>query len=235
LWATANVSIAGADVSGLALSLQPGLTVAGRVAFDASTLQPPSLDGVRVLLSPVLTTGQVSVGQLNVLTDAQGAFMLRGLMPGRYTVRALPAATTKGWLLRSVVSRGRDIADVGLEVAAGTDASDLVATFTDRIGELTGVFQDASGRPAPEYTVVLFSTDRTLWRAPVRRVVWARPASDGRFTLRNLLAGDYFLAAAGGVEPGAVNDPEFLEQLAPGAIKVTLAEGEKQTQDIRIR
>jgi protocatechuate 3,4-dioxygenase beta subunit len=235
LWATMNVSIAGADVSGLTLSLQPGLTVAGRVVFDASTLQAPALAGVRVSLAPVLTTGQVSVGQLSAQTDAGGGFSLRGIMPGRYTIRAFPPVATKGWLLRSVVSRGRDVADTGLDIAAGTDAGDVVATFTDRIGEITGVFQDASGRPAPEHTVILFSTDRALWRAAVRRVVWARPASDGRFTLRNLLAGDYLLGAAAGVEPGSIADPEFLEQLAATAIKVTIAEGEKKTQDIRIR
>jgi hypothetical protein len=235
LWATTNVTIAGADVSGLTLSLQPGLTVAGRVAFDASTPQPPALAGVRVSLAPILTTGQVSVGQFGAQTDAEGRFSLQGVMPGRYTVRAFSPVTAKGWLLRSVVSRGRDIADVGLEIAPGTDAGDLVATFTDRIGEITGVFQDASGRPAPEHTVVLFPTDRALWPAPGRRVVWARPASDGRFTLRNLLGGDYLLAAAAGVEPAAIADPEFLEQLATVAIKLTLAEGEKKVQDIRIR
>jgi hypothetical protein len=205
------------------------------VAFDASTLQPPALEGVRVFLTPILAAGQVSVGQFSGQTDPEGRFSLQGIMPGRYTVRALPPVTAKGWLLRSVVSGGRDVADVGLDIAPGTEASDLVATFTDRIGEITGVFQDASGRPAPEYTVILFSTDRALWRTPVRRVVWARPASDGRFTLRNLLPGEYLLAAAAGAEPAAIADIEFLEQLAAAAITLTLAEGEKKTQDIRIR
>jgi hypothetical protein len=235
LWATANVSVAGGDLSNILLTLQPGLTVTGRVAFDATTLQAPPLAGVRVSLAPVLSAGQVSVGQLSAQTDADGAFSLNGIMPGRYQIRAFPPPATKGWLLRSVVSRDRDVADLGVEIAAGSDLTGLVATFTDRIGAIAGVFQDASGRPAPEYTVVLFPTDRALWSAGFRRVLSARPASDGRFTLRNLLAGEYLLAAATEVEPGMTADPEFLEQLATAAIPVTLAEGEQRVQDIRIR
>ena len=42
------------------------------------------------------------------------------------------------------------------------------------------------------------------------------------------------IAAVTDVEPGAINDPDFLEQLVAGAVKFELAEGEKKVQDIRI-
>jgi hypothetical protein len=61
-----------------------------------------------------------------------------------------------------------------------------------------------------------------------------RPGTDGKFTVRNLPAGSYSIVAVTDVEPGEWYDPEFLSQLASAAMRVTLSEGEKKTQDIRI-
>jgi hypothetical protein len=42
------------------------------------------------------------------------------------------------------------------------------------------------------------------------------------------------MAAVTDVSPTEVSDPSFLEQLVGASFKVTLAEGEKKTQDLRI-
>ena len=233
LWATTEVVVSGRDETNLQLSLQPGVAISGKVVFDATTLPPPALNAMRASVSPILTGSQVSVGQFQGSVGDDGTFSIR-VMPGRYNVRAtLPSGTT-GWLLRSAMLGGRDVADDGFDVRAGDDPAAVTLTFTDRPGEINGALQDASGRPAPDYFIIVFPTNKTLWRAGARRIQQVRPGTDGRFTVRNLLAGEYQIAALTDVASGEAFDPAFLEKLVGHTVVVSLGEGEKKVQDIRI-
>lgn len=60
------------------------------------------------------------------------------------------------------------------------------------------------------------------------------PRSDGAYSAR-VPAGEYFVAALTDLEPGDTNDPAFLDQLIPNAIRLAVADGERKTQDIRIK
>jgi protocatechuate 3,4-dioxygenase beta subunit len=232
LWAISEVVVAGRNVPDVAVALQPGLPVTGRIRFDATTLSPPAGDAVRVSLNPVLAASQVSVGQLtSYATD--GSFAL-AVMPGRYQPRAFLPAGTTGWLLSSALIGDRDVADEGFDVRLGDPPVALTLVFTDRPAELSGVLQDASGRPAPDYFIILFPADAAKWRAGARRIQQVRPGTDGRYVVRNLLAGEYRLAALTDVAPGDAFDPAFLETLVPHAIALTIGEGERKVQDIRI-
>jgi hypothetical protein len=62
-----------------------------------------------------------------------------------------------------------------------------------------------------------------------------RPATDGRFVFADLPAGAYVLAAVDDLEPSDLNDPKFLEALSHAGIPVSLSEGEKKRQDVRLR
>jgi hypothetical protein len=42
------------------------------------------------------------------------------------------------------------------------------------------------------------------------------------------------LVAVTDVEPGEWFDPDFLEQLAAASMRITLSDGEKKTQDLRL-
>ena len=226
----------GVDVQGVALSLQPGMTVSGRVSFDGTTAKPPAdLTTVRVSLQPVLTGSQVSIGQLSSPVNADGTFVARGVMPGRYRISSLVSAAggAPGWTARSAMTGGVDALDLPFEVHGGRNVAGVEVTFTDRTIELTGMLTDAVGKPAPEYFLIAFSADRNLWAAP-RRVTQARPGTDGRFTIRTLRPGQYLLAAVTDLEPGVSTDPELLESLMSSAITITLVEGDKKVQDVRI-
>ena len=139
-----------------------------------------------------------------------------------------------GWSLQSAVAKGREILDFPLDVAPNDEITDVVVTFSDAQQEVSGSLQDPSGRPAPDYTIIVFASDNRYWTSPTRRIRSTRPGTDGRFSVAGLPPGEYLMAAVADVAPADVNDPAFLEQLVGASFKFTLAEGEKKSQDLRI-
>jgi hypothetical protein len=130
---------------------------------------------------------------------------------------------------------GRDLADVPLAVDAGAnDLEGLVVTFTDRAASISGRLVDPGGQPVTRYSIVVATTDRSLWLPNARRIRAVQPATDGSFTVSGLPAGEYAIAAAEDVEAADLADPAFLEQLLAAAFKVTLADGEQKRQDLRV-
>ncbi|HKV98429.1 MAG TPA: carboxypeptidase-like regulatory domain-containing protein [Vicinamibacterales bacterium] len=225
-WALADLTLADADVSGIELTLQPGLRMSGRVVFDGGTPTSPIAP-----LRLVEVTGSTNVPPSGA-ARADGTFEILNIMPGTYT--AIAPGYDSRWLLRSVVAGGRDILDLPLEIGPTGDVTGAVATFTDQHTELSGLLQSASNVAAPEYFVVVFSPDRNVWRLGARRVQFTRPSTDGRFSFRDLPAGDYLIAALTDMEPMDLGDASFLERLMPAAVAVHLNEGEKKTQDLKI-
>ena len=61
-----------------------------------------------------------------------------------------------------------------------------------------------------------------------------RPDQNGRFQLRGLPAGDYYLAAIDPQQPGEWFDPRFLDEQRADASRVTLSDGDTRTHNIRI-
>ena len=78
----------------------------------------------------------------------------------------------------------------------------------------------------------MFPADHALWTSNARRIQSTRPATDGRFSVRDLPAGDYLMARLS--ISFIVNDPKFLEALVSSSVRVRLADGEKRQQDLRV-
>ena len=81
----------------------------------------------------------------------------------------------------------------------------------------------------------LFAADKSFWVPQARRIVTSRPGTDGKFTFRNLPAGEYRLTAVTDVEPGEWYDPSFLGQLVNASIPISVKDGEKKVQDIKVQ
>jgi hypothetical protein len=226
-WALADITVGDDDVA-VALTLQPPLRVSGRVTFDARTRPVPNPADVRVRLEDIANASNfVPIG----LPRADGTFQITGVLPGTYLVSTPSADTT--WWLKSAVAGGRDLLDFPLDIGASS-VGDVVLTLTDQRTEIAGTLQSTANVPAPEYFVVVFSADRAFWRPLSRRVQFTRPGTDGRYTFRDLPAGEYLVAALTDVEPSDLMDSSFLESIAPAAIRVPLAAGERKTQDLRL-
>jgi hypothetical protein len=242
IWAGAEVSVAGSDVE-VILSLAPAPRVSGRVRFDgAGTPAPPDIGAIQVrLASPSGGTitvvngvafGRLPPGPATVRPD--GTFEFAGVLPGQYRVSTTSPPGSR-WGLRSAMLGGDDLLDTLLTVhPSGGDLIGLTLTLTDRRTELTGMLQTPSGTPATDYVVIAFTTERTFWRPDGRRLASARPATDGRFSMPDLPPGDYYLAALTDLDPDEWQTAEFLDQVVPGAVRVTVADGQPTRQDLRI-
>lgn len=251
LWAADTLGVNGQDVGPLSLQLREGLTVEGTVVFEGGGI-PKDVSAVRVAVSRPASGDPVTAMMSRMLNTATGAanadgtFAVRGLVPGKYAVTVsgkpmrlnpiipgMPAATS-GWVVKSIRWRDQDLADAGVDVQPEAPVTGVIVTLTDRPSELSGTVIDVAGRPTGAFPIVVYSVERAFWGAGSRRVVQAQPASDGKFKVIGLPPGEYYVSAVTRLEPGDLENRQFLEDLLPAAIRLSLADGEKKTQDLKL-
>jgi hypothetical protein len=231
LWTSAEVTVNEQDFLDLVLQFLPGTSVSGRIGFQGS--QPaPDMTRLRIALGAVPAIAGTAVSPRAITPESDGSFGFTNVAPGKYRVSITGGGA---WSLRSAMLNGRDTLDQPLDVLPGQDVSDVAVTLTDQPTEIAGTLLDQLGRPTPEYAIVVFSTDRAHWATARRRVSGAvKAGSDGRFTVTGLPPGEYFLAVLTDPDPSQLRDPSFLEHLVASAGRVTLGEGEKKVQDVKL-
>jgi hypothetical protein len=233
-WGMADLTVDGREVTNLAITLQDTMTLSGTVAFENAASQP-DLSRLSMTVTPVgiWPFGEMPMPRMSPV-DTQGRFTISGLLPGRY--RVVPSSgVPAGFQIKSSVFAGRDSLDFPIDLKSGEDRGGVAVTFTNRVAEISGTLQDQDAKPVADYTVVLFAADQQYWQPGSRRILSLRPSTSGRFTFRPLPAGDYRLVAVTDLDPTQLADPEFLKQLVPASIPLSVAEGEKKAQDIRVK
>jgi hypothetical protein len=242
LWSETTLSVSGDDISGLALTLEPGPALTGRVTFAEGTMKPPAdLTQWRVaLVTPASLTRRGPVmGSLNpaapIALKADGTFEIAGIPPGGFLFQLTgPGVGPAGWWMTSMMSGDRDLLDRLIQVRPGSPSMNVVLSMSDRHTELSGTLRTSTGQPHADVFVIAFSTDRAMWGPSARRVRAVRPGSDGRFSMPDLPPGEYLLGVVTDIEPEDWQNPALLERLAPTSVKVTLGDGEKKVQDLQL-
>jgi hypothetical protein len=239
-FARTTVAAGGSVPTDVTLALQPGGMVFGRVVAEPSAGGAPIAIGrVSVRLLPAGAVSGAGPGTRSSLLGAieDGSFRFSRVAPGPYRLAVSIAPTTDEsdrWTPRSAMLKGADVIDSLFDVEPGSAIGDIVVALTNRVTELSGTLVDQAGLPAPELFVAVFPVDAAHWRESSRRMVEpAHPDSTGRFAFTGLPPGDYYLAVVNEL----VEDwhaPEYLEQIIPGALRVTLRDGQRVVQDIRL-
>ena len=235
------VVTSGQPLTGVEVRLQPGSRVTGTVVFRPAALTPPK-DASNVLVSLVPSTSNDPLSMISsgvARAAADGTFALEAVIPGRYVLSVGVAEPTQmlQWMPQSVTVNGRELLDLPIEILPGQDVGGVVVTLGDVQQSVQGGLQDASGRPASEYTILLFPVDRAYWLPNSRRVLSTRPATDGRFSFAGPLGpppGRYHLAALTDLDPQEQYKPAVLEEIAQSAITIVVQSGRGTQQDIRI-
>ena len=217
------VTISGRDVLDILLVAAPGVTVAGEQVLEGGAGGLP----MSVSLSPLLGSGAGYI----VSADERGRFVFSDVLPGRYLIS--PLTMPPGWYLARVETGAAQVAARVIEVGAA-NITGVRVTYRTPVPTLSGVIRRENLTPVSDYTLVIFPADRK--DRPISAVgsVGIRPDSNG-FYSTTLRPGNYLLAAVDDVEAYQWMDPAFLESLIPSAMKITIAEGQRLTQDLLVK
>ena len=208
------VEVGDRDLNGIALALEPPLTLNGRFVADDPTAPLASLTAH--LQAESSAQSVAAYGR----ADAQGRFVINNLERDAFHARfnGLPA----GHYVKSVQLGSLD-AKSTLDLSAGVPG-ELVVTLEKGTAELTGRLIHPSQNPAPRLQVLLINAQMEV-RA-------ARADAQGQYSFKEITPGDYRLIATATSD---FSDPDTLTRLANQAQKITLPRSARETRQLELR
>lgn len=229
-WGRLDVTVSGADLERLTISMKLGFEVSGRVVVEGTGTPPWQLSALRFSLSDGTSS---TLSSFAGSVSADGSFSVGGLAPGLYRFNmTLPSTPDEPWALKSARLGDRDLLDNAVQLDGNTP--DLVVTVSNAMARLSGRLATAAGAPASRLYVMVFSTSPSDWRPRSRRIRDVQTTDAGAFAIDGLPAGEYYVCALTELDSQLRFEAEYLEQLIPASIKVRLADGERKVQDLRI-
>jgi hypothetical protein len=236
-WASREITVDGRNGVNVSVALEPSSRVNIRLRSEAPPLPPRVLALPRLwLVDPPLMRSVPYIRGTGGPAEPDVALGIRDIAPGRFVLDlvGMDLALAGGWSPTSVVVNGQETIDLPFDLPSGT-AAEAVVTLTNTHTQLSGTFTAEDGQPRSDATLVAFAADNRYWLSEGRRVRAIRPDTAGAFVFRDLPPGDYYLAAAVGPPPESWADPDVLNLLVSGAVRITIRPGEKKTQNLRLR
>jgi hypothetical protein len=222
-FASANITVNGADIANLVLRPQSPISLTGRLTGDPAALAALQPRTSRLIAAP-FGLSSVPAGPIpppQPLGDDL-SFQLFAY-PGTVIIRP---ASLNGLLIRSVRSNGRDVT-YGLEVAPGLPLADIEVEVVASTSRIAATVTNLRGEAVVGRDVLVFSEDEAAWPATLAgHASQGRTNQEGLFQTSPLLPGRYYVAAIENLEPGQNADPEFLASLRAAATRVILGQGE---------
>ena len=226
------VTVSGVDLSGITIALAPPAVVRGVVVTDTGAVGLRSSQ-VRVSFTPAQPAGAEAFrGGRGGGINGDFTFEVAGITePGYLRVSPPP-----GWYLKAILRDGQNLTDQPFALEPGTQMAGVRVVLTQVATAFSGSVRDDRGNAVLDATVVVFPDDDAQWTYQSRFIRTARPDTSGRFEIAGLPAGDgYRVVALQGLEDGQATDPEFLATLRDRSERLTLAEGESKSLDLRLR
>ena len=235
-----RVTVRGADVTGIILTLAPLASIEGRLVFESDPkaacgkrretaaqetivfgrrYEPEKKAKVATKTTPVadvslLATNHVSTG----VGDAKGSFTLRNLPPGSYRID--PRAPASGWYIRSIAIgatppvaarvAGHLVARDGVILKSGERLSGLTVTFTEGAASIRGRISVAADQSLPASMRVYLVPAEPDSSENLLRFFEGTVANDGTFAMGNLAPGRYWIIAQPAVE-GELNSVKSIK------------------------
>lgn len=230
------ISVAGDDVTGVAIQMRRAARVSGRVVFEGNAARP-NAQQFRVMAQPVNSQGGLSSSQFvvsadgstiqNGQVDADGDFSLGGIF-GQVLIRTTGPLP---WQLKSVTLDGDDVTDALLDVT--DDVERLRIVMTDRMTQVSGTVTGGA-QDLESVAVVVIPREERDGMAGQRYTRALRQARADRFQIPGLPAGDYVAAAFEWLEPGSEWNPRIRDAIREAGEQFSLTEGQQRSLTLRI-
>jgi len=212
-----TLSVTGEDVSGLTIVTRRPAILNGAFVADSGVSRPLPRN-LRVTQRAISTAGGISMTMGN---GGGSGFQLVG-MTGPFVLSAV--GVPDGWTVKRMLLNGRDVIDEPIDLNGQNGTLEIV--MSDRPSSVIGTVQSRGG--PLDRAVVIFPDDASKWTFPSRYVKTTRADADGRFLVRDLPAGERYLAAAiDYLEDGDQDDPDFLDRLRSRATSFALGDNEQ--------
>jgi hypothetical protein len=222
-----DVTVGDRDVSGLSITLRPGSSISGTVAW-AGDPAPGDVSGLHA--EPAHGEPWLGLRRGEVGRAAGSTFTIGGLLPGEYVLR-FP------WTVRSIEWQGRDCTYRPFDTTNG-DISDVRVTFTTQKTQLSGSVRTDRGGTAEDAAVIMFPVDRSEWSGygfSPKRIATELTSTSGTYRFTTLPGGDYYAIAVDGAFAHDWKDPAFLERASTLATRIAIDWGQSPTLDLVVR
>ena len=235
-----RVSVGGAPLSGLTMTMGPGATMSGKLVFEGDSPVPTDFTQVRVGLVPGPSGNNCQPGRVEIAAD--GAIRGQGIVG---TCLVMTQGNTGRYVVKSVAQEDVDLMDRPITFDPEQQLANIRVVLSDRRTELTLEVTDEHGLATHEYVATVFSQDKTKWnemsryvrtyvpppqvvKAPTAAansspvVAAARPVRPD--VVSGLPPGQYYVVAVDDLPSEGARDTDLLEALAGDAVRVTLSD-----------
>lgn len=200
--------VAGNDIEGIQVHLDPGVPLAGTIGVLSGTNR--KIAGVQSMATLISQDWGIAGGAGTVWDENKTSFTIPDVVPGSYRLNGSPPAP---FYLKSATLGGRDIA--GSEFAIGPGAGSLEIVLSDDGGVVEG---DVSADDGPAAAWIFLEKDG----APSRN---ARTDTNGHFKIETVPPGDYKAYAWDDNTRVEYANPEWMRRNGKG-VAVTVDPGQ---------
>jgi hypothetical protein len=223
-----DVSVAGADISGLSLSIVGPGSIVGSVESDGGAL-PSNL----VIFLELIGKGTRPGPPLPVRVRPDGSFSFGGIQGGDiYLSVALPPDSN--YFVKSLTVNGDDLRRAAVRVIEGAEAGPVRVVISSGVGTLTGrIVSPQTGEGLSNLVVLLAPVELEKQRFRTTYLT-ARTDSNGRYSVSGA-PGEYFVFAKRREELPPIVSEEFVKTQAVNAKRVVIVAGQSNRMDLRER
>jgi hypothetical protein len=218
-----SVEVGGADVDGVDLAFEPGVTITGHLRWEDKALAPA------VPLQVSLEQNEEVLGMhptAEVRPD--GSFELKDVSADTYWVNVTGPAPD-AYLKSGQYGSSDALGNFRVNSSSGA-ALELVCS--SRGAHIQGVVMNSDPVPVSGVWVTLIPEDSN--RNQKRLYQSVRSGVNGKFEFRGVAPGGYSLFSWDNVEEHEWDDPEFLKPFKSKGVSVRVTEGETKTADLTV-